>query len=342
MKKVLYGTTALIAGVAFAGSAYAAPIELSIGGKQEVFFGFAGTDDDTAGTEWSAVGMSTDTELYFTGSTTLDNGITVRAIIQLEAEASSTADADEQAIQFTGNFGTLQLGQRQGAAGSMAYTAPNAGGVIGVDDYWGYTGPAADGFSYNYYTGDDLGVSYITPSFFGFTLAANYAPEADATDDGGLFDYNAIVGSHTDITQGGVAFDNEFGGVGIHADFVYTYRNGEGAASDINGYRGGLSLGYMGFEAGGSFAYADVETFDDYTGWMGGVSYQNGPYGVAIIGEGYDWEAGNTWGIMASGNYILAPGINLGAAVFHADQDGDNGNADGTGTGGMFGVGLSF
>ncbi len=340
MKKVLYGTTALIAGVAFAGSAFAAPIELSIGGKQNVFVGVGGIDDDAAGTDWSNIGMTTDTELYFTGATTLDNGITVKAIIQLEAEASSTSNADEQAIQFTGNFGSLQLGQRQGFAGSMAYDAPSAGGVIGNDEYWTYLGPINT--AYNYYTSDDLGVSYITPSFFGFTLAADYAPEVDGNDDGGFFDYNATVGT-TDITQFGVNFDNDFSGVSLHGDAQYAFANGEGGTSDFELWRGGAAIGYMGFEVGGSYGYWDYDNGNDTQAWLVGASYQNGPYGVAFQFEEMDIDnTSDTWGIMASGNYILAPGIDLGAAIFHADQDGRGATADATGTGGFVGVGLSF
>ncbi len=341
MKTVLYGTTALIAGVAIAGSAFAAPIELSIGGKQNVFVGVGGIDDDAAGTDWSNIGMTTDTELYFTGATTLDNGITVKAIIQLEAEASSTSNADEQAIQFTGNFGTLQLGQRQGFAGSMGYAGPEAGGVIGNEEYWDFAGPI--GFATNYYTGDDLGVSYVTPSFFGFSVAADYAPEVDGNDDGGFFDYNATVGT-TDITQFGVNFDNEFDGVSLHGDAQYAFANGEGGAGDFDLWRGGAAIGYMGFEVGGSYGYWDYEgAGTDTEAWKVGIGYANGPFGVAAHYDNTSVDGGTEiHGFQIVGNYILAPGIDLGAAVYHANQDGSGATADATATGGLMGVGLSF
>ena len=120
MKKVLYGTTALVAGVAFAGAAYAAPIELSIGGKQEMYFGVGGIDDDrNNNATWANTGMATDTELYFTGSTTLDNGITVSAVIQLEAEndgATNDDNADEQYVTLSGGFGKFRVGQKDNLA----------------------------------------------------------------------------------------------------------------------------------------------------------------------------------------------------------------------------------
>jgi outer membrane protein OmpU len=373
MKKVLYGTTALVAGVAFAGTAYGQAIELSIGGKQEVMFGVGSVWTQNNANQLGNTGMSTDTELYFTGSTTLDNGITVQAIIQLEAEDNGDRNADEQAIIFSGGFGALQLGQRQTLAGAMAYGAPTAGGgLITNTEYWAWT--FAQEWD-NLYTSDDLSVSYVTPSFFGFTLAAGYAPEDVGRDDGanttgGSYQFwraGASSGSYNDIVSAGLAFDNEFSGIGLHADFGYMHRSGvsatagtiTGIANAVGGaitvapnaappdehlFRGGASVSYMGFEVGGSYGYWDRDANDaDLQSWKAGASYQNGPYGVAFVYDHFQAENGsNGWGLQFSGNYILAPGIDLGAAVFHNDAEPSGPNNNSSTTGGIMGVGLSF
>ncbi|SDE18559.1 outer membrane protein OmpU [Rhodospira trueperi] len=377
MKKILFGTTALIAAGAFAATASADPISLSIGGKQEMFFG-AGDVNDNAGETWASTGMATDTELYFSGETTLDNGITVRAVIQLEAEDSADRNADEQYITLSGGFGALQVGQKEGYAAQMQYATPGAGGVIDwdeIDDGW-----APFGFVPGYYDDDDLSVSYVTPSFFGFSLAGTYAPDSSNNDDSAFQDWNDTGSDYKDLLSVGAAFDNEFSGVGIHADVTYQYQFGTttrealidlsagqvtdlttqlgiadpGQAVEVNAtsnnadrslLRGGLALSYMGFEVGGHYGHWYVDgANNDMEGWGVGAGYTNGPYGVAFNYRGGYQDAANDVhqdGFMFSGNYILAPGIDLGAAVFHANQEVDNA-ADREVTGVLFGIGLSF
>jgi len=344
MKKVLFGTTALMAAAAYTSVAFADPITLSIGGKQEVFFG-VGDVDNEGGEAWSNTGMATDTELYFTGSTTLDNGITVRAIIQLEAEDNNDRNADEQAIQLSGGFGAIQLGQRQGYVGQMQYNGPEAG-VIGWDEYddsW-----AEIDFVDPYYTDDDLSVSYVTPSFFGFSLAATYAPDSSNNDDSQFEDWNATGSNYKDLFAVGGAFDNEFSGIGLHADVTYNKHYGVGATADREMIRGGAAVTYMGFEVGGNFSHWDYDGSDnDQEAWLVGAGYENGPYHVAVnYRNGWaDSVIGDTdqHAVMFSANYVLAPGIDLGAAVFYADQDAPRGtNADRDVTGGLLAVGLYF
>ncbi|WP_170294831.1 porin [Roseospira navarrensis] len=341
MKKVLFGTTALIAAASFAGSAYAQPIELSIGGKQEMFFGF-GDVNDNAGEEWSNTGMATDTELYFTGSTTLDNGITVRAIIQLEAEDNGDRNADEQAIQLSGGFGALQIGQRQGYVGQMQYTSPNAGGVVGWDDYEGWL-EFSRNVGDNYYTDDDLSVSYVTPSFFGFSAAGTYAPDSSNNDDSAFEEWNTTGSAYKDLMAVGLAFDNEFSGVGIHADVTYNYQFGPGATNDRQLVRGGAAVSYMGFEVGGAYGHWLVDgTDNDAEFWNAGASYQNGPYGVAFVYQSGWYDAGNVDqdSFQFSGNYALGPGIDLGAAVFHGNEE--RAGPDRETTGALMAIGLYF
>ena len=73
MKKFLYGTTALVASGMVAGAASAAePISLGLSGYYTSVLAFS--DDDAPGTGDTSVKQ--DAEIIFSGSTTLDNGLT--------------------------------------------------------------------------------------------------------------------------------------------------------------------------------------------------------------------------------------------------------------------------
>ena len=86
MKKLLLGTTALIAAGAFVGAAQAAddemmagPVTVGVAGYTTAAIGFASdSDDGTRGQEINHV-----YEIAVSGSTTLDNGITVAVHGQL-------------------------------------------------------------------------------------------------------------------------------------------------------------------------------------------------------------------------------------------------------------------
>jgi outer membrane protein OmpU len=263
----------------------------------------------------------------------------------------------------------------------MQYATPDAGGVIDWDEIDGDW--ATFDFVPGYYDDDDLSVSYVTPSFFGFSLAGTYAPDSSNNDDSAFEEWNTTGSAYKDLFAVGAAFDNEFSGVGIHADVTYQYHFGAGpsttttntyvgppttpagtlAFADANAdgvpdttttktnnpdrslLRGGLALSYMGFEVGGHYGHWYVDgANNDMEGWGVGAGYQNGPYGVAFnYRSGYQDAANDVHqdAFMFSGNYILAPGIDLGAAVFHANQEVDNA-ADREVTGVLFGIGLSF
>ena len=118
----------------------------------------------------------------------------------------------------------------------------------------------------------------------------------------------------------------------------------------------------MGFTVGGAFSLVDrfnsrasinsVGNSSIY--WEVGATYENGPYGVGFVFQDSHTEsAGDTWGLQFNANYMVAPGIDIAAAVFHtqADVDANIGTAaapnfqgpyDVDTTGGIMGIGLSF
>ena len=93
MKKALYGTTALVAMGALAAPALAAdPVQIGISGNYQFLSGFALTGQDDAagqpGADKRNHALWQESEVQFSGETTLDNGITVGVNIQLEGETA--------------------------------------------------------------------------------------------------------------------------------------------------------------------------------------------------------------------------------------------------------------
>ena len=93
MKKILYGTTALVASGMMAGAALAAdPISLKINGFYDATLVIH--DDDAAGTGDSAVKQ--DVEININGSTVLDSGVTVGAQIEFKEPVGGSGLGNEE------------------------------------------------------------------------------------------------------------------------------------------------------------------------------------------------------------------------------------------------------
>jgi outer membrane protein OmpU len=379
MKKVLLGTSALIAAAAVSAPAMAQErIQLGIGGKMEQYFGVMSLDEAT-GEDRTSTGIDTDVEVYFTGATTLDNGLTVGAVIQLGAEANTAegaGDADEQYAYIEGSFGRIMAGEKDGVHAQMAHIAPAVGlGIGDVDDWTGdfsLFARSQDGATGGYHNVDTTSsadipsITYITPSLAGFSAGVTFQPNRDGARTG---DENAET---TNRWQAAVAYNGEFSGVGIGADIAYVHADladGFGAANPTfedndTIWRGGLVLSYAGFQFGGSYLQRDyaanttvlgVRDIED-TVWDLGVAYETGPYGVSLtyanVERELDNNAGNTQEneyqqVSLHGSYTMGPGINLVGAAFWADAEYDDNNAatadvDADGTGAIVGLALSF
>ena len=114
MKKVLLGSTALVAAGLIAGHAEAADgVKLSLGGYYRGVAGvmFDDFDGAAAGTEDDLRDyvFKQDVEVHFKGETTLDNGLTVGAVVQLEGQTSGD-QIDEVYAYFSGGWGELRFG----------------------------------------------------------------------------------------------------------------------------------------------------------------------------------------------------------------------------------------
>jgi hypothetical protein len=290
MKKLLIGTSALVAAASFAGAAQAAdPIKLSVGGYGAVMVGYASQDDDyltATGREVTGVDVKGDNEIHFKGSTTLDNGLTVAVKYEMESGGrNSSADvSDEYSISISGGFGTIVAGADDNALVAIAKGAPRVGGRLfngGFDEgdlitggYVENAGTGAPNATFINSNGDSESLSYISPAIMGFTFGASYVPDING-DDNAAQPAQAIGAATTGSNEAygaGLMWNGEIGAVSVGVEGGYLWADvggnvttnpatGVGVNNSFNGgreeWQAGTTVGYAGFKLGG--AYRDIK-----------------------------------------------------------------------------------
>ncbi|MDX1711916.1 MAG: porin, partial [Rhodovibrionaceae bacterium] len=188
MKKLLYGTTALIGTSLIAASAAQAQegFEVSLSGFMNAYQGFTDVDE-TDGTDQNPFTFYHDSTINFTASQTLDNGIEAGLRFELE---SFGHPADEQWLWLRGSFGSFEMGWTNSAGYRMKEVGPFGPGVpintgwvsafvpipstFGVGGFLNFrsvqTGTYVD--THN----DAYTISYFSPRFAGFQVGASFTP----------------------------------------------------------------------------------------------------------------------------------------------------------------------
>jgi hypothetical protein len=341
MKKILLGTTALVAVGLIAGPALASdPLKVTVGGN--VVTGFYLLDADNVGattfqdTKVAVVARNID----IIAEGTLDNGLTagVNAKLMLgsdfsAATAAANANGDATFRQLfaylEGGFGRFEMGGTDGAAYKMHYTSPWFVPGNGVDspniyNAQGSLAPVRIS-TFSLLATDSNKVSYFTPRLAGFQLGASYTPEAannNVKANGLGILANPSTGA-TEIYEVAVNYAGSFGGVDVGVDGFYTSGSGVAAAVDPTEYGFGANLGFAGFTLGGAWYQSD----DTSTGlgagggaanaesevWTAGLSYATGPWtvGVAYLNA----EDSATGGVRSNESWQLGGGYNLGSGV---------------------------
>ncbi|GAB3123185.1 porin [Novispirillum itersonii] len=349
MKKILIGTSALVAAAAFAGSANAAdPIKLSIGGYGAVMVGYASNDDAfirQSGNEVSAVDVKGDNEIHFSGKTTLDNGLTVAVKYEIESGGRSMSDvSDEWSISLSGNFGTIKTGADDNALTMIHNNAPIVGGGLAGGDlldgaYVVKPGSVSTETDTAIDTnGDREAISYISPSFAGFTFGASYVPSASSThgDDnpGATTTANTVV---SDAYGVGLGYAGKFGDVTVSADIGWLTADTGNQVKNRDEYQAGLKFGYAGFEVGGAYRKINMDGITgqldaDGTVWEAGVSYKTGPYGISLTYlDAKQADVGQTSvtsksddkskALQLSTSYNMGPGVDLVGGLAYVKFD---------------------
>jgi len=220
MKKVILGTTALVAASAMtlASASAAEKIKLNVGGYMQTSFVIADYDTDT---DQLPTDVRYEGEVHFTGSTVLDNGLKFGVNIQLEAR-QSTDQIDETFIFVEGAFGRVNLGSENAASYLMHYASPSP--VIGwtLND----SNANASGFGTPATSATEVSdadkITYFTPRFSGFQLGASYTPDGDE-ETGTASPYSPIQdeGAADEAYSIGVNYIGKFSGVSVKASAGY-------------------------------------------------------------------------------------------------------------------------
>ena len=357
MKKILLGTSALAMTGAFAGQANAATWDLDWGGYYEASIAYATSDRDGGGGntgDFDGIDVLTDSEIIFTPSITLDNGLTFGVDIQLEGTSGATGDRIDESFAFVkGSFGQILIGSENSAGYKMSYGAPDVT-WIGVNSGSGsvllpglynndvFRGTGGSSFVEVGRNNDAERITYFTPRFSGFQLGVSYA--RDGRESSGFQDidgFGTTTGGLHDIFDIGANYVNSFGAFDIAVSGRYGIGewNGDGTAGsggDPEVYAFGLNLGYAGFKIGGSYAKSDDSgsLAQDGDFFDLGVSYTTGPWGMSFTYSHAENEVSQNGPdsdldqYIAGVNYKLGPGVTAGAYAGYSDLDWPDGNAN--------------
>lgn len=363
MKKLLVASTALVAFAAVNSAQAADPIKISVGGYMNQFVGYTDQDDDGS-QDFVEVNINSETELYFRGSTTLDNGLTIGVNIDRYSDRDDSS-GDDVFLQISSDtIGKIRVGQTKGAAYALSHTSPSVGAVGNNDgdvQDW-ISRPSnitADQTHTASESNDGQKIVYWTPNFAGFQAGLSYGVNRNNAglegpiNVGGLGGQSSTLNADGTISttnnnndtawDAGIAYNGEFSGVSVGADVTYQRDFNAGttgtAVEDRDAVRFGASVGFAGFTVGGSYRDTDNEGSVkdvDANGWDLGVSYATGPYAVSLTymeltqdtaaNSGLEHQ-NTTW--VLGGSYDMGAGVTLVGSVFNAEYD--NGTTYGAG-----------
>lgn len=323
MKKILLGTTALVAAGAFVGAAQAdemmaEPISVSVGGYYHSALVVTASDDDTD----RGHSLQQDIEIEVAGSTTLDNGITASVRVRIEgdrAERDSDNNTDESEVNLSGGFGRIAYGYVEGAAQNGTIWSPGGSAFGGVKSAW--FGTSVPGWTTGAMGEDALKISYYSPAFNGISFGVSYSPEdsgetrpSSTNNDGGYGEgIQSALNYSVDVMGGSFA-----------ANVGYETYTSEDGGEDATATRFGASLSIDQISIGGALQTRSAYDGDgDQAISDVGIGWSQGPISLAVgYGSHENDMADNKVVTSVGAGYNLGPGIDF-AAKFNMVEDGD-------------------
>ena len=317
MKKLLLTTAvaALAATPAFAGEG----VKLSVGGHAKVYLGYINSDE-AAGVDERSIDIYSEKEIHLSGETTLDNGLTVGAHFELDADENDDSNVEESYIYMSGDWGRVNVGAEDGVAYLLQVAAPSAdSNVDGLRQY--IQGDfSATRLDYDQATtGKDEKISYLSPVFGGAQLGLTYVPEVGGAD--------AAIGTTNQE-------DNDISEEAYEVALRY-----EGAFEEV------------GFTVGAGFTHVEEGTgaagLGDQGVWNVGADLDFGPFGLGVVYMEDDQE--NTGSDQEVETFVIGAdyttgAFKLGASYFNQDDEGTDIEHDRY-TGGVvytYGPGMTF
>ncbi len=372
MKKALLASTAIVTAAALASPASAADrIKLSLGGYMEQYIGFISPETDNSTVQGNRRDLAnfdqqSDTEIWFSGSTTLDNGIKLAVRIELEGEASAASAnyIDESWLDIQTAWGTLRLGADDSVA-DLQSVEPRKGQDLPVSDYnnWIPTSfgsgvangiTTADDAYVVRNSADDNQILYLTPKIAGFQAGFSYAP--DIGTGGRVATPNRGQGAAS-TTAATLNWDGKIGDFSIATGYAYTHETGTGAAATAQGFVNhnvGMNVNFAGFGVGANYGRQMEKNGFNGAGntvaSQDGYNYKIGAWYIAGPMEvGYNHLVQVAQGDKTNSNhdkstvdgvffdYTLSDGVIWESLLFHVNYDEEH-NVDATEQSGGWGA----
>jgi outer membrane protein OmpU len=297
MKKLLLLSTALV-GVTMMSAPASAAVKLNTGGYIDAYAAWADNNEAAgAANSLRTFNWRRDSELFFAGSTTLDNGLTVG--INYELDLGQAVQTNEVYTYFSGGWGRVNIGAEDGAAYLLQVNAPSADSnvdgmqvtvqaVNSIDDVFsnltgaqGTTGlpglPNMGTLDYNHLSSPTDGalqardrITYLTPKFNGFQAGVSFAPQdgqAAVGADVAPMALDQVAGTYDNVWEGSARWDGEFQGFGIALGGGYSHA---ALQSDV-----GLTNAFAGSSVvviGGNSTTAAPVVSDGLTQWNAGLN----------------------------------------------------------------------
>lgn len=333
MKKILYATTAMATAGLIAGgvgsAAAAERIQLEVHGfHQQWVVGLDQDFNDTAPGrinqryKASTIDQKTNSEICFTGQTTLDNGISVGVQVEMEAQGAGAGLTIDESFLFlqSDRMGQLKLGIEDSVTDLLHVSAPNGGisvddgDVVNVGMYIDTAGGAHSGILNStslgdmttpggIRNGDANRIIYITPRYAGLQAGVSFAPQAaedSNTTNSANFGLANANGRYHDSVEGAVNYREAFGGVGLQLSAGVRHQNQRQDLSAFTTVDPGSTFGYSlggqmtiaGFTVGGGFRQITSGRDVPVAGlaqrtlrssvWSAGGRYEVGPYAAGV------------------------------------------------------------
>ena len=368
MKNFLMMTVAVgaLAFVAAPAMAQDGGIDLSIAGHMKGYVTWNDQDEAT-GREARTVDILRETEIHFTGETTLDNGLTVGFHTELENDLGDGFTTEESYAYFASNWGRVNFGAEDGAGYLLQVAAPSAdSNVDGIRQYVAaFNGDVALGLAAGTVTGAkavgldvDMAptgaadkITYITPNFSGFQAGVSYTPDSAGTSRSLSVAEDDAANTLGEAYEAAVRYEGNFDAVRLALGAGYAHVEAEQTSptfDDQKTWNIGGNVGFGAFNVGA--VYFDGENTAgtknaDTDGFVVGVDYTTGPF---VLGASY-YNADDVGGVANldaerySGGvtYNYGPGMSFRGSVHHVEYDLPAGS-DVDGTSLMLGTQINF
>ncbi len=363
MKKILLGTTALVAVTAV--TAGTAKADMSVTGWNTFGLGVGDVKASRGGPPPAGgdIDIYENGEIYFNGSTEMDNGISLSWDVQLETENGNGNFIDENYFTISGDFGSVQIGQENLPNYKMHYSGGMWVGNAGLSSnhYTQFTG-APGGLSYFHSgfmndtapIGNDADmIAYYTPRMSGVQVGVGWQPDSKQNDGRGDEE------KFEDTLSLGANYVTDMDGTSIAASVGYVDTNqGTGAGGDpregVQHLQFGLRVGFGGLTLGASYAEQtddkNITASGDTDNIFVGAKYATGPHTIGLSAVFAEAEADpdnkkDTEGkaYLLAHDYAMGGGVSLTTAVVYLDVDSeDGGTANAKGPAGTIMLNAAF